>query len=114
MRIDSQLNLLNTHTQQAAKAGLNEREDRKLKEACQDFEALFLSSLLKAMRKTVQKTNLFGSDSAEQTFQEMMDTEISKSAAKTSSMGIADALYTQLKVEVARNAPAVSGENNDR
>ncbi len=114
MRIDSQPNFLKTQTQQAAKAGLNEREDRKLKEACQDFEALFLSSLLKAMRKTVQKTNLFGSDSAEQSFQEMMDMEISKCAAKSSSMGIADALYRQLKVEIARDTPAVSDENNDR
>lgn len=110
MRIDNPSHFLQARTPQAANAGLNEREDKKLKEACQDFEALFLSSLLKAMRKTVQKTSLFGSDSGEQTFQEMMDTEISKSAAKNSSMGIADVLYKQLKVEIARNTPAVSGE----
>ena len=53
------------------------------------------------MRKTVQKTNLFGSDSAQDTFQEMMDTEVSKSAAKTSSMGIADMLYRQITSEFA-------------
>lgn len=110
MRIDSQPSLLKTQTQQADKGGLSERDDRKLKEACQDFEALFLSSLLKAMRKTVQKTDLFGSDSGEQTFQEMMDMEISKSAARNSSMGVADVLYKQLKVEIALNTPAVSGE----
>jgi flagellar protein FlgJ len=87
-----------------AKTGLDERQDKKLKEACKDFEALFMSSLLKAMRKTVQKTNLFGSDSGEETFQEMMDAEVSKSAAKTSSMGIADLMYRQLTDEMARKA----------
>ena len=86
------------------KGGLDERQDKKLRDACKDFEALFLSSLLKAMRKTVQKTNLFGSDSSEETFQEMMDVEISKSAAKTSSMGIADMLYRQLTDGMARKA----------
>ena len=86
------------------KTGLDERQDKKLKEACKDFEALFLSSLLKAMRKTVPKTNLFGSGSGEETFQEMMDVEVSKSAAKTSSMGIADMLYRQLTDEMARKA----------
>lgn len=90
---------------------LNERDDKKLKDACSDFEAFFLSSLMKAMRKTVQKTNLFGADSAQQTFEEMMDTEISKAVAKTSSMGIADALYKQLKNEMAhKDAPLISGE----
>ena len=86
---------------QATKAALDPKEAARLKDACKDFEALFISSLLKAMRKTVQKTNLFGSDSAQDTFQEMMDTEVSKSAAKTSSMGIADMLYRQITSEFA-------------
>ena len=83
-------------------AGLDALQDKRLKDACKDFEALFLSSVLKAMRKTVEKTNLLGSDSAEDTFQEMMDVETAKSAAKTSSMGIADMLYRQLTSEMAR------------
>ncbi len=47
-----------------------------MKDACKDFEALFLSSVIKQMRKTVQKSELFGSDPAEDTFQEMMDDEV--------------------------------------
>ena len=93
-----------TPKQVEPKTGLDERQDKKLKDACKDFEALFLSSLLKAMRKTIAKTTLFGSNSSEQTFQEMMDVEISKSAAKTSSMGIADMLYRQLTDGMARKA----------
>jgi len=109
MRIDSQSPVFAKAAPSAAKqvdpkTGLDERQDKKLKDTCKDFEALFLSSLLKAMRKTVQKTNLFGSDSGEETFQEMMDVEVSKSAAKTSSMGIADLMYRQLTTEMARKA----------
>ena len=84
-------------------AGLDALQDKRLADACKDFEALFLSSVLKAMRKTVEKTNLLGSDSAEDTFQEMMDIETAKCAAKTSSMGIADMLYRQLRQEVTKN-----------
>jgi Rod binding domain-containing protein len=54
------------------------------------------------MRRTVPKTELFGSDSAQDTFQEMMDIEMSKSAAKTSPTGIADMLYRQLTSDMAR------------
>lgn len=82
--------------------GLDDKQDKRLKEACKDFEALFLSIVLKQMRKTVPKSELFGSDPAEETFQEMMDDEIGKAAAKTSSIGIADMLYRQLTSEMAR------------
>lgn len=86
----------------ADKTGLNDRQDKQLKDACRDFEALFLSIVLKQMRKTVPKSDLFGSDPAGETFQEMMDNELGKSAARTSSVGIADMLYRQLTSEMAR------------
>lgn len=86
----------------AKAAGLDEREDKRLRDACKDFEALFLSSLMKAMRKTVEKSSLFGSDSGGETFQEMMDMEVSRSAANTSSMGIADMLYRQATSQLAK------------
>ena len=71
-------------------------QDKKLKKACQDFEAIFTGFMLKSMRKTVTKTDLFGSSKEEEMFQDMMDDEISKSASKNNSMGIADMLYKQL------------------
>lgn len=118
MQIDSQLfsNIASSTTGAAkkvdAKTGLDERDTKRLKDACKDFEAMFLNNLLKAMRKTIQKTNLFGSDSGEETFQEMMDTETSKAAAKTSSMGIADVLYRQLTAELAREADSSQARND--
>lgn len=80
----------------AALTGLNKQQDKRLKDACKDFEAIFMSTVLKAMRKTVQKSDLFGSDQGEEMFQDMMDSEVCKSAANTSPTGIADMLYKQL------------------
>lgn len=87
MRIDSV-----TVGQAASVAG----QDKKLKQACQDFESVFMGFVLKGMRKTVQKSDLFGSNKAEDMFTDMMDDEVCKSASKSNSMGIADLLYRQL------------------
>ncbi len=70
--------------------------DRKLKEACQDFEAIFLSFLMKSMRKTVTESDLFGSRKEENTFRDMLDIEICSKASKSNTAGIADMLYKQL------------------
>jgi len=94
------------------RTGLDEKQQHRLKDACKDFEAMFLSTVLKQMRKTVEKSELFGSDPAEDTFQEMMDIEIGKSAAKTSSMGIADMLYRQLTSQMARQADSSQARND--
>lgn len=94
------------------RTGLDEKQQHRLKDACKDFEALFLSTVLKQMRKTVEKSELFGSDPAEDTFQEMMDIEVGKSAAKTSSIGIADMLYRQLTSDMARQADSSQARND--
>lgn len=113
MRIDSPTALSSSRIEGSSpKTSLNAAQDKRLKGACQDFEALFLSTILKGMRKTVEKSNLFGSDSAENTFQEMMDDEISKSSAKTSSMGIADMLYRQLTSEAEKQADSSQARND--
>lgn len=82
------------------------QQDKKLREACQDFEAMFLKQLLGSMRKTVDKSELFGSGSEEEMFQEMMDTEVSKAAARTSPTGIADMLYNQVSADMQRRSQA--------
>lgn len=71
-------------------------ENKKLKQACKDFESIFMDYMLKSMRKTVSKSSLFGSTENEDMFQDMEDSEYCKNAAKDSSLGIADALYSQL------------------
>jgi flagellar protein FlgJ len=74
--------------------------DKTLKQACKDFEAIFLGYLLKSMRKTVEKSDLMGSGQEEEIYQGMMDDEICKSASESNSIGIADALYNQLSAQL--------------
>lgn len=76
------------------------RETKKLKEACRDFEAVLLGYMLKSMRKTVSKSEMFGSSGEQELFQEMMDTEFCKAASRSGSTGIADMLFRQLSADI--------------
>ncbi len=73
----------------------SEKDDAKLKEACQGFESLFLNMMLKEMRKTVPK-NETSNSYAMGMYQEMLDEEIAENASKGKGIGIADAMYRQL------------------
>ena len=71
-------------------------DDAKLRQACRDFESILTGYLLKSMRSTVQKTDLFGSEQKEEMFRDMLDDEIAKAASNQKSLGIAEMLYKQL------------------
>lgn len=82
----------------AAKMALSMNDDdRKLKESCNDFEAIMVNFLLREMKKTVNKGGFFGEDKfASESFDQMLDTHISKSIAGTGSFGIAQGMFEQL------------------
>ena len=87
-----------------------------LKKACQQFEAYFLDSLFKEMRKTVPKDKLLGDDAHQQEiFQEMMDQNVADSVSKQGGFGLADMMYRQLspalpsgEADTAAKKPAAS------
>lgn len=70
--------------------------DQKLKEACTEFEAIFIKQMLNSMKKTVQKTGLMDGGFAEEIFDDMLYDEYALEIARSSSMGLADLLYKQL------------------
>jgi flagellar protein FlgJ len=80
----------------AGTGGAKDTEDAKLRRACQDFESVFTAYLLKSMRSTVQKSDLFGSEDKEEVFRDMLDDEIAGAASRQKGIGIADTLYRQL------------------
>ena len=73
-----------------------DREDAKLREACQDLESVFTGYLLKSMRSTVDTTDLFGSEKEESVFRDMLDDEVAKAASRQKGTGLAEMLYRQL------------------
>ena len=73
-----------------------ELEAQQLRDACQQFEAMFLDLMWREMRKTVPKDELIGNSNAIDMFQEMHDTEIMKNISKAGGIGIADMMVRQL------------------
>ena len=74
-------------------------KDKKLREACQGFEAMFLNLMYTQMRETVPENTLFGDSNADKIMQSMRDTEMMNQASKAGGMGLGDMLYNQLKLE---------------
>lgn len=84
-----------------AVAGIGEsqqfdKQDARLRKACQDFESLLIGQMLKSMKETVTKSDLFGSREKEEMFQSMLDEQTAIEMSRSGSLGIAEMLYKQL------------------
>jgi flagellar protein FlgJ len=77
-------------------ANRKDRDLAELKRSSQEFEALLVMEMLKAMRKAIPEGGLFEKGMAEETFQEMLDMETARATTRAKSLGIADAIYRQM------------------
>ena len=57
------------------------KEEAKLKQACQQFEELFLTQMMAQMRKTIPKGGMMGGGQQEEMFSGMLDQERAKAMA---------------------------------
>lgn len=78
----------------------------ELRKAARDFESLFLTQVVKAMRKTVPEGGLFKRGLADNIYQEMLDEEYGKGLAQSQGMGLADVIVDQLSPALGQGAPA--------
>ena len=70
----------------------------KLKKATQEFEAEFIGTMLKEMRKSTQSDHsLFGSSSEAHHMQEMMDEQMAQHLSKTGAFGLATTLFKSVE-----------------
>jgi Rod binding domain-containing protein len=77
----------------------------KLHDAATQFEGVFVEMLMNAMQDTVPQQTLFGGDnSAEQTWQSMLNDERSQQMAKSGSFGLAQQLESQFRGQVLGDA----------
>lgn len=72
-----------------------QQDEDKLKEACRQFEAIFMKQMLNSMRKTVEKSGLMDGGMPEDIFEDMLYDEYADKMTKTAGFGIADLLYRQ-------------------
>jgi len=73
----------------------------------QQFESLFLNLMLKEMRKSIQKSDLLGSDAME-TYEQMFDQQVALGMAKAGGIGIGKFVESQL----AKNGSKTPSEIN--
>lgn len=74
-----------------------QHQRKALKKSCQDFEAVFLQSMFKAMRKTVPESSLFKESNATAIYRDMLDQEVATTISRRQSLGLADQLYRQME-----------------
>ena len=85
-------------------------DEKKLRKAAQDFEAVFVNQMLEAMDKTVDRENsILSGGNSEQYFRSMLNEEIAKSMTNRvggSGFGLAEAIYRQMAPKIK---PPVTG-----
>jgi flagellar protein FlgJ len=69
----------------------------KLREAAQEFEAVFIKMLLSQMRATVPNDGFLGESSQGSFLQEQLFDELSRSASKAGGIGLAEIIYKDLQ-----------------
>lgn len=72
------------------------KDEKKLKEACRNFEAIFINMMFSQMKKTVEKANLFGESYAEDMYNDMLIEKYSEELSKNKGIGLGDVMYRQL------------------
>lgn len=69
-------------------AGNAAGEQQRLKEVSQEFEALLLSFVLKAMRQTIPKSNVLGQGRDLNGYSDLLDLELAQSLSRGSGIGL--------------------------
>jgi len=77
----------------------NFKSSHELQKAAQDFEAVLLNMVLKAMWKTIPKSGLFEKDSATKIYEGLTHSSLSEEMARNGGLGIAKVLAQQLSRE---------------
>jgi flagellar protein FlgJ len=74
-----------------------ELESLRLKRACSQFESLFIASMLKSMRKTVEDGGLIRESNEGKIYKSMFDEKLALSIADSGGIGLGAMLFEQPK-----------------
>ena len=81
------------------------KEDANLKRSCAEFEAIFLTYMLKAGRSTTGEGGLLGNSHESDMVKSMFDENLAMGIARNGGMGLATILYEKLKEATPGAAP---------
>ena len=75
---------------------LSDKEVKKIEAAAKDFEAMFVTEMMKPMFEQIKPNKMFGGGKGEEIFSGMMLQEYGKMMAETGQLGIADSVKQEL------------------
>ncbi|MCW8916154.1 MAG: rod-binding protein [Magnetovibrio sp.] len=93
LQMDASMAMTQTQSLPSAPKGA---DLNKLRDTAQDFEAVFLSQMLKPMFEGLETDGMFGGGQAEEMWRSLMVDEYGKSIAKSGGIGIADAVMSEM------------------
>ncbi|MDC7219361.1 MAG: rod-binding protein [Spirochaetales bacterium] len=94
-----QINSLKSGDKLEATARYSEQELAEMKEACDDFEAIFIKMMLDAMKDTVPESSLIKKNQGEEYFEDMLYDDYAETMSKTDSFGISEAMFRQMTAQ---------------
>ena len=95
---------------EAAKKLKDARELKKVEDAAQEFEAVFIGEMLKPMFEGIETDGQFGGGKGEEIFRGMMVQEYGKMLAKNGGIGLSSQIREQMiqMQEEANNANTIT------
>jgi Rod binding domain-containing protein len=100
------VNLLPTPPSEAKESGAKEIAQGKLKKACEDFESIFISQMLRVMRQAIPKSGLLDGGNEQDTYLSLFDEEVSKSMAQKGGIGLGKILYQNIMRQKENRNPS--------
>jgi len=88
-----------------------EQQKQRLKDAAEDFEAIFARQMMKHMRSGFIGDGMFGPGAAGEIYSDMMDTAVADKIAEQGALGLADMLYSQMVKQLEPQELPVTTEN---
>lgn len=79
------------------------KDEEKLKDACRQFESVFMNMLMKNMRNTIHEDGIMKKSHAREMFEGMLDEKIAEESSKGEGMGLAKQMYKQLSKNMKMN-----------
>lgn len=80
----------------ALKGAATIKDQATIEEAAKDFEALYITEMMKPMFEGIKPDDLFGGGKTEEIFQGLLLEEYGKLIAETGQLGIADAVKREM------------------
>ncbi len=92
------LNARGGDAMRAAQALRGKSDEKAIRKAAEEFEAVFVSQMLAPMFETLESDTMFGGGPGEDIYRSMMVEEYGKTIARSGGIGIADAVARELLI----------------